>query len=304
MLDTLIKIFTHPLAIKSVIALIGILIITFIIRIINKYATKHIRTSEERYRTRKLITYIGYFVIFIFLLVVFYERLRGLTIAFGLIGAGVAFSLQRVIASIAGWIAISIQKFYTVGDRIQIGDIRGDVVDINVLRTAIMEIGEWLDVDLHTGRIVWISNGTIFDTPVYNYSGNFPYLWDQIKIPVKYGSDYILARQIMYDVINNMIKDYIDDAKESWQRVMRDFIIKKARIEPFISIETNDNWMEYTIRYVVHYDKRVITKDELFTRILDEFKKTNGQVNFASQTVQIVGIPPINVHSTDNKKPD
>jgi len=298
MLEILIKIFTHPLAIKAAVAVIGIIIISFIFKIIKAFASKHIMTPEKRYHTRKFITYMGYIAIFIFLLAVFYERLRGVTIAFGLIGAGIAFSLQRVIASIAGWIAISSQHFYTVGDRIQIGNIKGDVVDINVLRTAIMEIGEWVDADLYTGRLIWISNGSVFDTAVYNYSGSFPYLWDQVKIPIKYGSNHILAQEIMYKVINDVVKDYIDDARESWKTVMRKFVVKKARIEPYIGLETTDNWIEFTIRYVVNYDKRLTTKNDLFTRILEEFNKTNGQISFASQTVQIVGIPPINLENS------
>ena len=296
MLNDLFEIINHPLVIKILVALIGIIIIGFVIKFIQTYSTRQIKAPKERYHRRKLITYIGYFIIFLFLLVVFYERLRGLTIAFGLIGAGVAFSLQRVIASIAGWIALLTQHFYKIGDRIEISGIRGDVVDINVLRTAIMEIGEWIDADLYTGRIVWISNGMLFDTPIYNYSGYFPYVWDQIKIPVKYSSDPIMAKEILKNVTNDIVKDYINDAREAWQLVRRNFVVKEARIEPFISLATNDNWMEFTTRYVVHYDKRVVIKDELFTRILQEFNKTEGKVGFASQTFQIVGVPPVNVN--------
>ena len=295
-METFIKIITHPLSIKSVIAIIEIIVIGFIFRIISNSFSKRIDAPEVRYRTRKMITYLGYLVTFVFLLVVFYERLRGVSIFFGLIAAGVAFSLQRVIASIAGWIAISTQHFYTIGDRIQIGDIKGDVIDINVLRTAIMEIGEWVEVDLYTGRIVWISNGTVFDTPVYNYSRSFPYLWDQIKIPVKHGSDINLAKKIMLDAVNSIVKDYIDDAKNSWKTIMRNFVVKEAKVEPIVTLEINDNWIEFVIRYIVSYDQRVITRDNLFTQIYEEIQKTKGKVVFASQTVQIVGLPPLNVN--------
>lgn len=300
MLDNLNEILTHPLAAKIYVAIIGVIILSFVFTIIKRYATRQIKAPRERYHMRKLITYIGYLIMAVFLMVIFYERLRGLTIAFGLIGAGVAFSLQRVIASIAGWIALLTQHFYNVGDRIEISGIRGDVVDINVLRTAIMEIGQWIDADLYTGRIIWISNGTLFDTPVYNYSGYFPYLWDQIKIPVKYESDYNQARGIMQNIANEIVKDYIDNAREAWRGVMRNFVVKEARIEPYISVATTDNWMEFTLRYVVHYDKRVVVKDELFSRILTEFNKTAGKVAFASQTFQIVGAPPLDI----NIKPD
>ncbi|MCK7527876.1 MAG: mechanosensitive ion channel family protein [Ignavibacteriales bacterium] len=264
MLETLKQILTNELAIKFIVAIIGIIIINFASNIIKKYISNRIKTPEDRYHARKIITFVGYFVIFLFLLVVFYQRLRGLTIAFGLIGAGVAFSLQKVITSIAGWLAITTQHFYGIGDRIQVGNITGDVVDISLLRTALMEIGEWVESDLYTGRIVFISNGSIFDTPVHNYSASFPYLWDIIRIPVRYGSDFNLAREILQNSSNEIVKDYLEDAKSAWQRAMRNFVINKARIEPMITLETNDNWIEFTVRYIVPYDKRVITREICF----------------------------------------
>ena len=302
MLETLRQIFTNELAIKFVAAIIGILIINFVIGIIKSYVSKRIKTPEDRYHVRKMITFIGYFIIFIFLLVVFYQRLRGLTIAFGLIGAGVAFSLQKVVASIAGWLAITTQHFYGIGDRIQVGEITGDVVDISLLRTALMEIGEWVESDLYTGRIVFIPNGSIFDTPVRNYSGSFPYLWDKITVPVKYGSDYDLAREIIQNTADDIVKDYIEDAKTAWVKAMRNFIVIKARIEPMIFLEANDNWIEFTIRYMVPYDRRVITRDRLFTKILKEFDQTNGKVTFASQTFQVVGIPTLDVNLSKKER--
>lgn len=296
MLETLKQLFTNELAIKFGAAIIGVLIINFVTGIVKRYISNRIKTAEDRYHVRKVITFIGYFLIFIFLLAVFYQRLRGLTIAFGLIGAGVAFSLQRVVASIAGWLAITTQHFYGIGDRIQVGEITGDVVDISLLRTALMEIGEWVESDLYTGRIVFIPNGNIFDTPVRNYSGSFPYLWDKITVPVKYGSDYDLAEDILQNAANDIVKDYIDDAGAAWVKAMRNFVINKAKIEPMVLLEANDNWIEFTLRYIVPYDRRVITRGKLFMKILREFDKTNGKVTFASQTFQVVGVPPLDIN--------
>lgn len=96
--------------------------------------------------------------------------------AIGVASASIAFALQEVIGSIAGWIAISFGNFYAPGERVQLGGIRGDVIDIGILRTTLMELGEWVASDLYTGRVVRIANSFVFKQPVFNYSGDFPFL--------------------------------------------------------------------------------------------------------------------------------
>ena len=129
--------------------------------------------------------------------IVYSDKLGGLTVAFGVAGAGIAFALQEVIASFAGWLAIMFGSFYKTGDRVQLGGIKGDVMDIGVLRTTIMEVGQWVDGDLYNGRIVLVANSFVFKEPVYNYSGDFPFLWDEIKIPIQYGSNYEKTNEIL-----------------------------------------------------------------------------------------------------------
>jgi len=295
------QIFSNELFIKITVAIIGILFINFLIGIFKRYASRHIIDSEQSYHIRKLITLAGYFIIVIFLLIVFYQRLRGLTIAFGVIGAGIAFSLQEVIGSIAGWLAINSKNFYKIGDRVQLGDIKGDVIDISILRTTIMELGEWVEADLYTGRIVQISNSFVFKSPVYNYSGDFPFIWDKIIIPVQYGCNYKLAREIIDKVVCEVVGEYINEANTAWENMLRKYLVERARIEPMITIIANDNWVEFTARYIIDYKKRVVTKDLLFTRILEEFDKVDSQVKISSTTIQLVQAPPLDIRLFKNK---
>lgn len=146
------------------------------IRFFRHSLTRYLKNTDSRYYARKLITLIGYLVGFVFITIVFKDRLGGLTVAVGVASAGIAFALQEVIVSIAGWIAISFGGFYKPGDRVQLGGIKGDVIDIGILRTTLMELGEWVQSDLYTGRIVRIANSFVFKEPVYNYSGDFPFL--------------------------------------------------------------------------------------------------------------------------------
>lgn len=226
-------------------------------------------------------------------------RLGQFTVIFGVVGAGIAFALQEVIASFAGWVAISLGQFYKPGNRVQLGGITGDVIDISILRTTLMECGDWVKADLYNGRIVRIANSFVFKEPVYNYSADFAFLWDEITVPVRYGSEHRLAREILEKVALEVCGEYISSANQQWHKMTNKYLIEDARIEPMITLATNDNWMEFTVRYVVSYKKRRIKKDQLFTRILDEFENTNGRVKFASATFELVEAPTFNVRFTD-----
>jgi small-conductance mechanosensitive channel len=216
-------------------------------------------------------------------------------VALGVAGAGIAFALQQVIISIAGWIALSFGQFYAIGDRVQLGGIKGDVIDIGVLRTTVMEIGEWVKGDQYNGRIVRIANSFVFTDPVYNYSADFPFVWDEITVPVKYGSDHRLAREIILSAANETVGDYIGAAKKEWKKMTRKYAVENAIIEPMVFLIANDNWMEFTLRYVVDFKKRRGAKDLLFTHILDAVAQTDGKVSLASATFQLVEAPTLDV---------
>jgi small-conductance mechanosensitive channel len=217
-------------------------------------------------------------------------------------GAGIAFALQEVIASFAGWVAISFGSFYKTGDRVQLGGIKGDVIDIGVLRSTFMEIGQWVNGDLYNGRVVKIANSFVFKEPVFNYSSDFPFLWDEITVPVRYGSDYRAAYALLEKVVTEVAGDYVNEAKESWKTIVEKFMIEDARVEPMVTLVASDNWMEFTVRYVVDYKVRRTTKDALFRRILEEIECIEGKVALASATFELVGVPPITVRTNQAER--
>ena len=280
---------------KIVSVLVGIVVVLFLSRLLQNALANRIRETGIRYQVRKFIIYLSYLAIVILITLVFSDRLSSLTVALGVAGAGITFALQEVIVSLAGWFAISFAGFYKNGDRVQLGGIKGDVIDISLLRTTLMEIGEWVRGDNYSGRVVRIANSFVFKEPVFNYSGDFPFLWDEIVIPVKYGSNQQLARQILTQIVSREVGEVASQANESWQNMIRKFMVESASVEPSITLSLNDNWMEYTIRYVVEYNKRRATKDRLFTGILDAIAETNGKVALASTTIQLVEVPTLNV---------
>jgi small-conductance mechanosensitive channel len=284
-----------PVVGKFVAAFIGILIIGVLVRFFRRFLFRYIKDSDNRYRARKFVTFVGYIIGLTVIGIIFSDKLGGLTVALGVAGAGIAFALQEVIASVAGWLAVSAGNFYKTGDRIQLGGIMGDVIDIGILRTTLMECGQWVKADLYNGRIVRVANSFVFKEPVFNYSGDFKFLWDEIVMPVKFGCDYKLSRELFYKVANEVTGEYAQRAKSAWQEMVNKYRIEDATVEPMITIRVTDNWMEFTIRYIVDYKKRRMTKDILFTRIIEEIDKTDGRVGIASTTLQLVDLPEFKI---------
>jgi small-conductance mechanosensitive channel len=213
---------------KLVGATVGMVILVVLIRFVQRSISRYVKDSDTRYRVRKLVTVIGYVAGILFIATIFSDRLGKLTVAFGVAGAGIAFALQEVIASIAGWVAVAVGHFYKTGDRIQLGGIKGDVIDIGLLRTTLMECGDWVRADLYNGRIVRVANSFVFKEPVFNYSADFPFLWDEIVIPVKFGSDHRKAREILEAVLKEVVGDYATHAKDGWKGIVEKYMIDDA----------------------------------------------------------------------------
>ena len=275
---------------------LGIVIFIRLIFVFIKGRIDKSAVAQDRYKTKKILDFVSYVIIILALLFTYSNDLGGFTVALGVAGAGIAFALQEVIVSVAGWLALMFGNFYITGDRVQLGGIKGDVIDIGVLRTTLMETGQWVDGDLYNGRIVRVANSFVFKEPVFNYSGDFPFLWDEIKVPIQYGSDYALAKSIFEKVATNLVATNAQEGKKVWESMVKKYLIENARLEPMISLVANDNWVEFTIRYVVDYKRRRMTKNDLFEAILKEVAATDDKVRFGSATFEMVGAPDLQVN--------
>ncbi|MEO6903837.1 MAG: mechanosensitive ion channel family protein [Bacteroidia bacterium] len=296
MLQELKDILFDPTIGKITTLIIGTIIIWILVKVSQRTLLSKIKNGDNRYKAKKFASFFGYVFTIILITIIYSNKLGGLTVAFGVAGAGIAFALQEVIASFAGWLAIMFGGFYKTGDRVQLGGIKGDVMDIGVLRTTIMETGQWVDGDLYNGRIVLIANSFVFKEPVFNYSGDFPFLWDEIKIPISYGSNYDKTKSILLQIGKDVAGDLTELSKQTWITLQHQYRLEDAQTEPMVSLVANDNWVEFTLRYVVGFKKRRFIKTELFTQILKQIEATQGEIKFASATFQVVGIPDLNVN--------
>jgi small-conductance mechanosensitive channel len=149
--------------------------------------------------------------------------------------------------------------------------------------------------DNYSGRIVEISNSFIFKNSVFNYSRDFPFLWDEIKIPIRYGSDLTLAQKLIRETADELLLEYATFAKATWDEMVRKYMIENAVVEPLIFIKADDNWVTFTLRFVIDYKKRGATKSQLFLSILQKIDQTDGKVQLASATFELTQLPPLKV---------
>jgi small-conductance mechanosensitive channel len=295
LLSSVRAVLADPVIGRLVKAAVLVVVITLVTRRLARLVGHHVENVDHRYRLRKAVNFTGYALALAAIGFVYSQSLRNVSVALGVAGAGIAFALQEVIASVAGFLALTFSRFYSPGDRVQLGGIKGDVIDIGILRTTLAEIGDWVDADLYTGRIVRIANSFVFKSPVFNYSAEFPFLWDEIKIPVKYGSDRREARALLERAVADTETNLEEAPKAAWRRLRDTYRLEETSLNPIVTLVANDNWIEYTVRYVVDYRYRRITKDRLFSTILDAIDATAGAVSIASSTYQLVEGGPINV---------
>tara|TARA_R110001592_G_scaffold4133_8_gene23190 strand:+ start:3665 stop:4564 length:900 start_codon:yes stop_codon:yes gene_type:complete len=296
-MDTLLQFFENPTVIKVAKLLMWILFIIIIIGIVRKTLKKRIDNISVRYKAQKGVEIVGYvLIIFLILMAITVDNLKDYTIIIGLFTAGITFTLQELILSIAGSFYIFFVRVYKPGDRIEINNIKGDVIDIDSIYTTIMEMGEWVSSDNYSGRIVKISNAFVFKGPIKNYSMDFPFVWDELNILITYGSDTELAKTIIMNSANELLSDYTDKSKAKWEEMVERYYIENATLEPTIAMNLTDNWIQLNLRYITDYKRRRNTKHILFQLIEKAILHTNGKVNLASTTLQLLQIPPIDIN--------
>src|SRR3984885_2714099 len=276
---------------KCVAAVIGIVFIHATFHMLEQTLPQRFGRADARYKVRKFVIFSGYLSILLFLAILFEDRLGRLSFAFGVVGAGVAVALQDVLASIAGAFSIGFSRLYAVGDRVQIGDTRGDVIDIGLLRTTLMETGNWVSKDLYNGRIVRIPNSTVLKGSVFNYSHGFRFLWDEIKVPLTATSDCKLATEMLLRVAKEAIGEYLLEAQTSWKAISDNYRSANPPLEPTVTLVINNGSLEFTVSYVVDYTKRTAMQDQLFTKIVEEIANGKGRFQWAFPVSPAVNQP-------------
>jgi len=278
---------------KFILSLIVLIITLGTNRAISSLLRKRIKETSHRHTLRMLIRNGVLILGAISILAIWLGFGSSFTVAMGILGAGIAFASQEVIGSLAGYLNIVTGNLFRIGDRVRIGNVIGDVLDISLLRTMVMEIGEWIKADQYTGRIVSIANRAVFSDPVVNYTQHWPYLWDEVMVPITYDSNWQKAAQIILEHGQEYSSHSQAKAKAELQKAVERYpALHETSVEPTLYTVMTDNWIEMTLRYVVDPHKRRAMKGKLHRGLLQQFGE-EPDITVASVTVEIVGFPPL-----------
>jgi small-conductance mechanosensitive channel len=237
------------------------------------------------------------------ILSIWFDNPARLASVIGIIGAGIAFALQRVITAVAGYFVILRGKTFDVGDRIQMGGVRGDVIGLSFMQTRIMEMGQspreqgdppsmWVKSRQFTGRIVTVTNDKVFDCPVYNYTHEFPYIWDEISVPIHYSEDYAEVDRLMIEAASKYALSREQIGEGEVDRLKQRFGIDVGDIDPQLYWRMTENWLELTVRFLAHDHGIRSIKDRMTRDILAGLERAHIPVAAVRQEGVTLGARP------------
>lgn len=243
---------------------------------------------------------------------IWFDNPTQLTTVLGLFTAGLAIALQRVITAFAGYFVILRGRTFNIGDRIVMGGVRGDVIGLGFIQTTIMEMGQppaeqadepamWVRSRQYTGRLVTVTNDKIFQEPVFNYSHDFPYIWEEIMLPVRYVDPHKEVEKILLDVARKHTLKIAEVGAGAARELRRRYPLEVDDGEPRVYYRLTDNWVELTVRFLTRTHDIRSLKDRMYRDILSALGEAH--IGVASSTYDIVGLPPIHVDNLDRVSP-
>jgi len=248
---------------------------------------RRVQDLKQKHYGRRAVLYLATLLFLMIAAMIWLKELRSMTMVFSVIGAGAVIALQDLILSIAGWLYIVIRKPYDTGDRVEIGDLKGDVINIGMFQTQLLELGNWVDSDQSTGRLAMVPNNMVFRNKIYNYTRGFEFIWNEISVVVTFESDFERGKEIMLSHANKEADKLPGTVAEKIRRMSRKYLIYYEKYTPIVYTKIVDSGIKLTLRYLCEAKKRRSTQDEISLAILTDFDKEK-KVTFAYQTLRIV----------------
>ena len=252
-----------------------------------KIISRTVHNSIQRYRATKRVSLLIGVSALLVIGMIWAEALGSIITMLGLLSAGIALALKDPISSIVGWFHINSAKLYSVGDRIEIGGVKGDVIDISMLTTSMIEIGNWVDGEQSTGRLVKVPNNWVFTKETFNYTQAFPYVWTELAITITFESDYKKAVEIYHQVLKKVVGNSPREVEQAIRRAQEKFLIHYRNFDPIVYIKIADSGVNLVGRFLVNVRQRRSMESKVFDLLLNEINAT-PEVELAYTTYRIV----------------
>jgi len=246
------------------------------------------RRSEDvrfRYHARKVSAYVSAGLALLLLGRIWFTGFQDIGTFLGLVSAGLVFALKDLVASVAGWIYLLWRRPFEVGDRIQIGKHAGDVIDIRLFRFTLIEIGNWVEADQSTGRVILVPNSLLLIEVLANYSKGFQYIWNELPVMVTFESNWPKAKAILQKIVDDQSAHLSEAAMQSVRKAAQRAMIIYSTLTPKVWTSVADSGVLLTIRYLCDPRKRRGTAETIWEDILTEFGKCDD-IDFAYPTMR------------------
>lgn len=257
---------------------------------LNRMVWPKLYKGDALFVARRLCSYTSFFLVALVLVSAFFEDLKAIATVMGLVGAAIVIALQDLCSSFAGWFVIVASRKVRVGQRVEIDGLRGDVVDIQILRTTLLELNNWLGVDEPTGRIVIIPNSFIFKSKVFNYSHVHPFIWGKVDVCVTFETPTEEAQQLLERILEEETVEEFASANRAVQNMEKAYahvrMVNRPKVNTFIA----DSGITFTLFYVTHYRRVNVTRNKLNRRIIKEFE-ADPRMEFAYPTERMIPTP-------------
>jgi small-conductance mechanosensitive channel len=276
---------SHTVQLEIFISVTIILAFWLIRELLVKFFINKIEDVSQRYQWRKISLYISVFIVILFLLSTWLGFIGSLGTFLGLVSAGIAIALKDPIVNIVGWFFILVRQPFKVGDRIQIGDNSGDVIDVRIFQFSLIEIGNWVDADQSTGRVIHIPNGIVFTQPQFNYTAGFVHIWHEIPILVTFESDWKKAKKILSEIVDKHAMHISEEAAKQIKSAAKKYLIFYSKLTPIVYTTIKDSGVLLTMRFLCEPRQRRSTEEVILEEVLDEFNKCSD-IDFAYPTTR------------------
>ena len=251
-----------------------------------KVIYREIEDTKKRYHWRKSVTYIFTFIGIFLVGRIWFKGFQSIATFFGIFAAGIAIALQDLLVNMAGWLFIIWRRPFDVGDRIEINQHAGDVIDRRLFMFTIMEIGNWVDAEQSTGRVVHLPNGWVFKHSLANYSRGFSYIWNEIPVLVTFESNWEKAKKILSEIARQYAESISSSAEKKIKAAAKKYMIFYSKLTPIVWTSVKDSGILLTIRYLTDPRKRRSSEQDIWEAILRAFGKEDD-IDFAYPTMRI-----------------
>ena len=258
-------------------------------RLLRRQINRQIQDVNRRHQLRKAINYTLWVTLAVVGVALFFQRLNlsQLGTVLGLLGAAITIALADLVRSLAGWIYVNSRSGIEIGSRVEVEEVKGDVIDIGLLKTTLLEVGEPLVHGLQsTGRIVTVPNSVFLNRSVFASATVNPLVWQEIQILVTFESDWKRAREIIQAAADALHEELVPELQAAFRTLERRYAYRLGPTTPIVYTEIAESGILLTLRYLTHVRRRRGTVDRVSREILDRFD-AEPTVEFAYPTYRV-----------------